>query len=278
MNRILPEGVSAGPMQSRGVVGDVTEGIHRFLLDGWESDEPPPRLEEDLSFVPKDREQVLYVYMYRTAENTALKNPKQFRPVPFSIPGDNEEAPPDGVVYYEWPPLYLEIYYLLAVHSKFRSDAERLLGWVMMRLHQATHLIYRPRKYILPDGRVVDSTGQDWDPERREEGVIIEKVALSLVDDLSVGDAINFFTIHEAPFRPYLTYRALCAMRGPLVASTGTTVRSQQVEPMEGERPRARPSGRLGRVPLRHTPRKPPFGPPGHGVSPLKENNEDSEG
>ena len=85
MNRIVPEGFDLGPIQSRGIIGDVTEGIHRFILDGWTSDEPPPRIEEDLSFVPKDREQVVYIYMYRAAENQALKNRKRFRPTPFTF-------------------------------------------------------------------------------------------------------------------------------------------------------------------------------------------------
>jgi hypothetical protein len=49
--------------------------------------------------------------------------------------------------------------------------------------------------------------------------VIMEKVGLSLTDDLTVGDAINFFTIHEAPYRPFLTYQARCAMEGALIAS-----------------------------------------------------------
>ena len=46
----------------------------------------------------------------------------------------------------------------------------------------------------------------------------MEKVSLGLVDDLTVGDAINFFTIHEAPYRPYLTYKARCAMEGALIS------------------------------------------------------------
>ena len=55
-------------------------------------------------------------------------------------------------VYYERPPLYLNVFYLVAVHSKFRSDAERLVGWLLMRLYDASHLVYRPRKYFLPEG------------------------------------------------------------------------------------------------------------------------------
>ena len=58
-----------------------------------------------------------------------------------------------------------------------------------------------------------------------EDDLVLEKVSLSLVDDLTVGDAVNFFSLHEAPYRPFLTYRARIALDGPLVhASSGTTV------------------------------------------------------
>ena len=223
MNRSVPQGFELGKMQTPGVIGEVTEEIHRFLLDGWPDGQGAvPRLEEDLSFVPKDREQVIYVYMYRAVENTALKNPKRFRPLPFSAADIHAEDEPD-TIYYQWPPLHLELYYLVTVHAKFRSEAERLLGWVMMRLHHATHLLYRPRRFVLPDGQEVDSTGTDWSPDNTGDGVVMEKVSLALIDDLTVGDAINFFTIHEAPFRPYTTYRALCSMHGPVVASSQST-------------------------------------------------------
>ena len=47
-----------------------------------------------------------------------------------------------------------------------------------------------------------------------------------MCDDLTVGDAINFFSIQEAPYRPFLTYRARVALDGPLVSGDGgTTIR-----------------------------------------------------
>jgi hypothetical protein len=238
---------------------------------------PPPRLEEDLSFVPKDREEVIYVYMYRVAQNETLKNPKRYRTTPFSAP--NEESPEDTELFYEWPPLYLELYYMISVHSKFRSDAERLIGWVMMRLHHATHLLYRPRRYLLPEGRVVDSTGADWTLENTGEDVVFEKVALQLVDDLTVGDAINFFTIHEAPYRPYVTYQARCAIRGPLIAAPPTTVRAQNLDPpMEPERStpersNGRVSGRMKTTPSSQ--RQNNIGPRGHGHRAIEGNNDE---
>ncbi len=218
---------SAGPMSGRNIIGETTEALHKFLLDGYNLGEQPPRIEEDLEFVPKDREEVLYVYMYRVAQNTNLQNQKRLRQAPVFVKDDPESSPN---VYYHRPPLLLDLFYLIAVHSKFRSDTERLLGWVLLRLNEATHMIYRPRRFLLPDGRAVDSLGRPYDPnnftgekegEDDDDGLYVEKVALSLVDDLTVGDAINFFTLHEAPYRPFLTYRARCALDGPLYASKG---------------------------------------------------------
>jgi len=213
----LPATAKTGPMQGRHTIGEVTEALHRFLLDGWTSDRPKPRIEEDLSFVPKDREEVVYVYMYKATQNTALLNTKRRRMARFTASANEKGLLDPEQAYWERPPLYLELHYMIAVHSKFRSDAERLLGWLLLRLHEATHLLYRPRKYLLPDGQAVDSTGVEWGPDNTGNDVIYEKVALALVDDLTVGDAINFFTIHEAPYRPYLTYKARCALEGSLV-------------------------------------------------------------
>ena len=87
---------------------------------------------------------------------------------------------------------------------------------------------------------MVDSTGADWNLENDGDDVIMEKVALSLVDDLTIGDAINFYTIAEAPFRPFLTYRAQCSMEGPLVPGPPTQVRHHRatLKPEHDERPR----------------------------------------
>lgn len=225
-----------GPMQGATIIGEVTEALHKWILTGWTDSRPPPRIEEDLSFVPKDREEVVYVYMYRVKHNTDLMNSKRLRMTKFSIA---EQAQGDAEAFYwERPPLYLELNYLVSVHSKFRSDAERLTGWLMLRLHEATHLLYRPRRYLLPDGRAVDSLGRIYDPEAWDDEVVMEKVSMQLSDDLTVGDAINFFTIHEAPYRPYLTYKARCSMEGSLISGP-----PQPVEVEYGpifEKPRSR--------------------------------------
>ncbi len=269
---VLPEGVTRGPLQGRNIIGEVTEAMHRFLIEGWTEDGPPPRIEEDLSFVPKDREEVIYVYMYRAAKNAALQNSKRFRPAKVAI---------DGEVFYERPPIYLDLHYLVAVHSKFRSDAERLLGWVLLRLHEANHLVYRPRRYTLPDLREVDSTGELWDVDNLTDDTIMEKVAAALIDDLTVGDAINFFTIHEAPYRPYLTYQARCALEGSLVASTSPTIVSQPSRPerldVGGGPSHELPNGRLGRIKTRSDSPRPRIGPSGQNYRRTTETTDSEE-
>lgn len=258
--RVLPPGAERGPMQGVEVIGEVTEALHRHVLDNWEFERSPPRIEEDLSFVPKDREEVVYVYMYRAAVNRALMNSKRFRSARFNRPGDER-------IYLSRAPIYLDVFYLISVHAKFRSDAEKLMGYVLLALHEATHLIYRPRKYTLPDGALVNSKGDEWKPEADldDEEIVMEKVALSLVDDLSIGDAINFFTIHESPYRPYLTYCARCAMEGSIIASEPTTVRSMGAAAMvDPRKAKAHPSGRLKRPEPTSGRFKTPFGPDGH--------------
>jgi hypothetical protein len=271
--RVLPDGFTQGPIQGVNIIGEVTESLHRFLLDGWSFPTPPPRIEEDLSFVPKDREEVVYVYMYRAAQNMALQNSKQWRPAKIST--RNPQASPNPeTIFYERSPLYLQLFYLVAVHSKFRSDAERLLGWVLMRLYDATHLVYRPRKYVLPDGTVVDSTGAPWSRDADGDDVIMEKVALSLVDDLTIGDAVNFFTINEGPFRPYLTYRAQCAMEGSLIAGPPTQVRHHRARLVAPDSSGDRPSGRIpgGQPPTYPEQSRMHIGPPGFGHRPIEDN------
>ena len=277
IERTLPAGFAQGPFQGINVIGEVTESLHRWLLDGWSFPTPPPRIEEDLSFVPKDREEVLYVYMYRAAQNTSLLNSKQWRPARVTIFSEEKST---EQIYYERAPLYLNVFYLIAVPSKFRSEADRLLGWVMMRLYDATHLVYRPKKYLLPDGRIVDSTGAPWQLTNEGENVIMEKISLALVDDLTIGDAVNFFTINEAPFRTYLTYRAQCSMEGALIAGPPTLVRHHRarLETPEGS-PNERPNGRSVPGRIQAEPGQPRFhiGPPGFGHRPIEDDNESED-
>jgi len=237
-----------GMMSGQNIIGEVTESIHKFLIDTYDLTERVPRFEEDLSFVPKDREEVVYIYMYRASQNPNLRNAKRYRQAPVFVKGKGEN--PDEV-YYHRPPLMMDLFYLIGVHSKFRSDAERLLGWVMLSLNEATHLVYRPRKFHLPDGRLVDSIGRAYDlqADPSDDDLYMEKVSLALCDDLTVGDAINFFSIQEAPYRPFLTYRARVAMDGPLVAGDGgTTIRIPRLgrrETIDESTGNSSPSGRM---------------------------------
>lgn len=257
----------AGVMSGRNVIGEVTEAIQKFLLDGYNLSDAPPRMEEDLQFVPKDREEVVYVYMYRMCQNPNLLNRKRLRQAPVFVKSDDESGED---VYYHRPPLLLDLFYYLAVHSKFRSDAERLMGWVMLRLNEATHLIYRPRRFVLPDGREVDSLGRQYDPanftgfkapggdaaeDEDDDGLFVEKVSLAMVDDLTLGDAINFYTLQEAPFRPWMTYRARVALDGPLYKSSGGAAvrigRLEKTDPPSSADAGHSPNGRVrpGRTP-----------------------------
>ncbi len=278
--RSLPDSFERGPLQGADLIGDVTEALHRWILDGWPAEAGrAPRIEEDLSFVPKDREQVLYVYMYRVARNENLLNAKRWRPSHLSRSNQNAPTPSteqtiEEDVLYERAPTFLNLFYLISVHSRFRSEAERLLGWSLMRIADASHLIYRPHKFLLPSGETVDSLRQPWAEETRTEGVAMQKVSMALVDDLSIGDAINFFTINEAPYRPFLTFRAMCAMRGSLLSGPATQVRSVRTDPWDSHRPpQDRPGGRMrtGRSPERATKQR-QIGPPGHGHRPIEDN------
>lgn len=270
----LPPGADRGPMQGVGVIGEITESIHKHLMDGWEFERARPRIEEDLSFVPKDREEVVYVYMYKTAMNRALMNNKRFRGARVTLPGSDK-------ILLERPPLYLDVFYMIAVHAKFRSDAERLLGYCILRLHEASHLLYRPRKFILPSGDAVNSKGDPWsmDVDMNDDEIIFEKVAVTWVDDLTIGDAINFFTIQEAPYRPYLTFMARCAMDGALVTNDPTTVRTPSVDSMN-QASRKSPSGRI-RNPVAADSTsgrfKTPFGPQGHNPRRIDETGNPTE-
>ena len=120
----LAEVPSYGPPQGYEIIGQVTEAMHKWLLDGYELSEAPPRFEEDMKFVPKDREEVIYIYMYRVARNPNLMNQKRWRQAPVFLGSNPEDG---GEVYYHRPPLLLDLFYLVSVHSKFRSDAERLI-------------------------------------------------------------------------------------------------------------------------------------------------------
>ncbi len=269
-----------GQYSSFNIIGETTEAVHKLLMDRYDVTDRPPRLEEDLKFIPKDREEVIYVYMYRAAQNPNLQRQKRLQLAPVEVPRDDGGSD----VFYHRPPLLMDLFYMVAVHSRFRSDAERLLGWVLLTLHHTPKLVYRPRRFLLPDGRKVDSLGRSWngdvDPDR--EGLQVEKVSLALVEDLTVGDAINLFTLHEAPYRPFLTYRARVALDGPLVSTEGGSSIDmggrKETERLETAYPhrRSRPSGRIGH-PNVPTPISKPPGPKAHNLRKRHQRTPDNE-
>lgn len=279
MHSQLPPGFARGAYQGQAVIGDVTEALHSWMLTGWDlADGPRPRIEEDLSFVPKDREKVIYTYMYRVARNDAMKNAKRWTQSTLEL---SDKVVNDKDMLFERPPVHLFLYYTVAVHAKFRSEAERLLGWVMLRLNDATHLLYRPQQYMLPSGKIVDSLGREWSADAAPEEVKMERVSLALVDDLTIGDAINFFTIHEAPFRPFVTYRATCLLRGSMISGPGAVVRGQRANDLTPAPSRAdevSPNGRMRSQPAAPRSSRPHnVGPPGHDHRPLESEDPDSD-
>lgn len=280
MHSQLPPGFERGTYQGQSIIGDITESLHGWLLSGWNpKDGPRPRIEEDLSFVPKDREKVIYTYMYRVARNDAMMNAKRWAQ---STLERSDKVVKDKDLLYERPPVHLFLYYFVAVHAKFRSEAERLLGWSMLRLNDATHLLYRPMQYCLPSGQVVDSLGREWAPDAAPEEVRMERVSLALVDDLTIGDAINFLTIHEAPFRPFVTYRATCLLRGSMISGPGAVVRGQRASDMTPPAPTraddTSPNGRIRPQPsVPRSGRSHSVGPRGFDHRPLESDDSESE-
>ncbi len=264
-------------MSSPFVIGEVTEAIHRLLLDRYDLSETTPRIEEDLEYEPKDRTEVIYLYMYRLALNENLKNSKRLRLAPIEISGPPEDG---GRIFYHRPPMIVDLFYAICVHAKFRSDAERLLGWVLMTLSHTPHLIYRPRRFALPDGDgYVDAQGAPWDPSRRADGLLMEKISLSMVDDMTLGDCINLFTILDAPYRPFLTFRARVALDGALYeAQAGTRIRIPSAEPFDSRLPTQNeetPAGRIKSGTARPSPRRTPPGP--RAYNPQKLNSPETE-
>lgn len=239
------DSTTTGFMSGRDIIGEVTEAVKKYIKDGW-TDERNLTIEEQLDKTSMGKtDQFAFVYMYRLAHNTNLQNRKRFRRAPVFLNDDSDSTN----VYLHRPPIMVDLFYLITAHAQFPSETAKLLGWLLLRLNEATHLIYRPRKFILPDGREIDSIGRDYDPnvDLTEDNLVIEKVSLALVDDLTVGDAINLFSLHEAPYRPFLTYRARIAIDGPLVhAPSGTRVTMDRAQQTPSKQPetRTRPNGR----------------------------------
>lgn len=240
------DSTTSGLMSGRDIIGEVTEAVKKYVKDGW-TDERNLTIEEQLDKTSMGKaDQFAFVYMYRLAHNPNLQNRKRFRRAPVFL-NDGEDT---SNVYLHRPPIMVDLFYLITAHAQFPSETAKLLGWLLLRLNEATHLIYRPRKFVLPSGQEVDSLGREYDEnvDLDEPNLVIEKVSISLVDDLTVGDAINLFSLHEAPYRPFLTYRARIAIDGPLVhAPNGTRIvmeRAKQNPSAASTGTHTRPNGR----------------------------------
>jgi hypothetical protein len=248
------DSTATGLMSGRDIIGEVTEAVKKYIKDGW-TDERNLTIEEQLSKTSMGKaDQFAFVYMYRLAHNPNLQNRKRFRRAPvFLNDGDDTSN-----VYLHRPPIMVDLFYLITAHAQFPSETAKLLGWLLLRLNEATHLIYRPRRFVLPSGQEVDSLGREYDENVNLDApnLVVEKVSISLVDDLTVGDAINLFSLHEAPYRPFLTYRARIAIDGPLVhAPNGTRIvmdRAKQTPSVPTTGTHTRPNGR----PVRGRPQK----------------------
>jgi len=247
------DSTTSGLMSGRDIIGEVTEAVKKYVKDGW-TDERNLTIEEQLDKTSMGKaDQFAFVYMYRLAHNPNLQNRKRFRRAPVFL-NDGEDT---SNVYLHRPPIMVDLFYLITAHAQFPSETAKLLGWLLLRLNEATHLIYRPRKFVLPSGQEVDSLGREYDEnvDLDEPNLVIEKVSISLVDDLTVGDAINLFSLHEAPYRPFLTYRARIAIDGPLVhAPNGTRVVMERAK----QNPSAPPTGTHTRPNGRPVRGKPP--------------------
>jgi hypothetical protein len=68
-------------------------------------------------------------------------------------------------------------------------------------------------------------------------------------------------------------------MEGALISAPGsTTIRLPRLEaPNEERPPHERPSGRIGRMEMKPTPKKAPFGPEGHDIRPIEDDNESED-
>ena len=125
-----------GPMSGRDIIGEVTEAVKKFIKDGW-VDESNLNIEEKLDKTSMGKtDQFVYVYMYRLARNPNLQNRKRFRQAPVFMNSPEEE----GNVYMHRPPLLIDLYYLITAHAQFPSETAKIIGWLLLRLNEATHL------------------------------------------------------------------------------------------------------------------------------------------
>jgi len=210
--------------QSQDTLGEVTEALHAWIRSGWQRESACPVILEDLAETPHGEEPAFYVLQYRVEPAGGLSTPRNWRLAHLEVPGEFGTER-----FLERPPIFVDVYFLVAVHARFRSEAERLLGWVLLRLCEASHLVDRPRAFTLPDGRRVASDGLPLSGAE-SRGALREKIGLAWVQDLRPQEAVGLFSAHRAPFRPHLTFRARASLAGALRVAQPTTIR-RSLEP-----------------------------------------------
>ena len=93
------------------VIGEVTEAVHKFIMDGWthyNGDESPPRIEEDLKYEPMDRNE-----KWSTSICIALPATRMVKSKTLEASTCIHEigSRKDGQVYYHRPLIMMDLFY-----------------------------------------------------------------------------------------------------------------------------------------------------------------------
>ncbi len=206
------------------VVGEVTEAIVAHLAKGWVGESPS--IHENFSQPDRDGTPALFVALYRLARGAGSHSCR--RPEVLGVPY-SEASEVGAKAWVARPPLRFDAYYAVAASARHRSDAERILGAALVRLGEIATLVDRPRRFFLETGACVDSNGAPWSPTT--VGVARERVGLALVDDLDVHGAAALFAAWQAPWRPYVTWKASVALDGPTTSRAPTRIHVARLEP-----------------------------------------------
>ncbi len=219
-------------------IAEVSDAVHGLLRDAWPAAFGTPRVLDDLAQRPPEREAALYAALVQVQQNPTLRTARRPGPSPLVLERDGVRTH-----FLERPPVHLDLVYLLAAEATHRVDAQRLLGWAVMRIHEAARVLVRPRRFVLPDGAAVDSLGRPWRADAPD--VAMAAVSLGRAETGSLSEAIALFGSWRAPFRPFLTVRARTALWGALVEAPTTRVGVGPVlpAPLPGREPPAPASG-----------------------------------
>lgn len=184
-------------------------------------------IHKDLDTEPKDDEEAtIWCTLYRIDDVDDLNLPGIASRQLVSGPRPEDEETHDLL---QKLPRFFYLYFIVLVDSPDSDLSNVLLGAILNGFHQQRTLSYRPVPYEL-DGRVLDSTARPMDEtmdgfERKPEAlplgpgaekVAMERVSVSLSDDLAFGDACLLLKGFDRKIRPYLTYRVFAKIDQPL--------------------------------------------------------------